>query len=195
MRATTISSCSSVGSRPRSCIVRAATIAAFSHRSPACDKIVASSSSTSMRNLPCVGWPAGAGRPHCDSRAVGWARGRLGRLHNRPGPPKQPAPAAEEPKGDRRVQTPFRFPARADRARLRPSVLGLRRPRREGAERIAGRLYRLRLHRAVAARRLAAADHDAALAAADRRQAAGADGRRHDHGRRSLGQGRDRASC
>ena len=41
----------------------------------------------------------------------------------------------------------------------------------------------------------AGADHDAALAAADRRQAGRADGRRHHEGRRSVRQGRERASC
>ena len=53
------------------------------------------------------------------------------------------------------------------------------------------RLYRLRLHRALAACRLAAADHDAALAAADRPPADRADGRRHHARRRSLRQGRE----
>ena len=67
----------------------------------------------------------------------------------------------------------------------------LRGPRRQGALGRPRRLYRLRLHGAVAACRLAGADHDAALAAGDRRQAGGADGRRHDHGRRSVRQGRE----
>ena len=53
------------------------------------------------------------------------------------------------------------------------------------------RLYRLRLHRALAAYRLAAADHDAALDAADRPPADRADGRRHDARRRPLRQGRE----
>ena len=53
------------------------------------------------------------------------------------------------------------------------------------------RLYRLRLHGAVAACRLAPADHDAALDAADRPPADRADGRRHHPGRRSLRQGRE----
>ena len=56
------------------------------------------------------------------------------------------------------------------------------------------RLYRLRLHRGLAARRLAAADHDAALAAADRPPADRADGRRH-HARRRSRPARTRAAA
>ncbi len=48
-------------------------------------------------------------------------------------------------------------------------------------------LCRLRLHGAVAASRPPALDHDAALAPGDRRQAGGADGRRHDARRRPSG--------
>ena len=55
------------------------------------------------------------------------------------------------------------------------------------------RLYRLRLHRALAACRLAAADHDAVLAAADRPPADRADGRRHHARRRPVRQGREPA--
>ena len=99
---------------------------------------------------------------------------------------------AQEPCVDRRVQAPIRFPARAA-ASAATSISAPTSPasttRRARAD--ARRLYRLRLHRAVAACRLAAADHDAALAAADRRQADRADGRRHHHGRRSLRQGRE----
>ena len=57
------------------------------------------------------------------------------------------------------------------------------------------RLYRLRLHRAVAACRHPAADHDAVLAAADRPPADRADGRRHHAGRRSVRQGRKPAAA
>ena len=49
-----------------------------------------------------------------------------------------------------------------------------------GAGRWAHGLCGLRLHGPVAARRASAVDHDAALAAADRRQADRPDGRRHD---------------
>ena len=53
------------------------------------------------------------------------------------------------------------------------------------------RLYRLRLHGGLPACRLAAADHDALLDAADRPPADRADGRRHHAGRRPLRQGRE----
>jgi len=52
------------------------------------------------------------------------------------------------------------------------------------------RLYRIRLHRALAAHRLAVADHDALLDAADRPPADRAHGGRHDPRRRPLRQGR-----
>ena len=52
------------------------------------------------------------------------------------------------------------------------------------------RLYRLRLHGGQPARRQPGADHDPAPAAKARPPAGGADGRRHDADRRSLGQGR-----
>ena len=52
------------------------------------------------------------------------------------------------------------------------------------------RLYRFRLHGAVAAYRLAGADHDAVLDAADRPPPDRLDGRRDHAGRRSVGQGR-----
>ena len=52
-------------------------------------------------------------------------------------------------------------------------------------------LYRLRLHRRLAACRHPHADHDAALVAEDRPQADRADGRRHHQGRRSVGPRRD----
>ena len=97
--------------------------------------------------------------------------------------------------GERRVRADerlqVRFPSRSGRARLHPSGLragGARRARRRRRDH---RLYRLRLHRGLAACRLAAADHDAALAAADRPPADRADGRRHHAGRRSLRQGRE----
>ena len=96
----------------------------------------------------------------------------------------------EGPQIDRHVRTEIRFPARDAGARFHPSMLGFPRSGRQGALRIACRLHRLRLHRAVSARRLAGADHDAALAAGNGGQAGRADGRRHDDGRRPVGEGR-----
>src|SRR5882672_4218492 len=58
----------------------------------------------------------------------------------------------------------IRFPQRAVRARFHPPGLGTGRARRAGEILAHHRLYRLRLHRALAPCRLAAADHDAVLA-------------------------------
>ena len=52
-------------------------------------------------------------------------------------------------------------------------------------------LHRLRRHRAEPPCRQPRPDHDAAPAAAGRAQADRADGRRHDQGRRPVGQGRE----
>ena len=83
------------------------------------------------------------------------------------------------------------FLQRSGRARLHPSGLRAGGARRAARARADHRLYRLRLHGGLAARRLAAADHDAALAAEDRPPADRADGRRHHARRRSLRQGRE----
>ena len=96
------------------------------------------------------------------------------------------------PRSDRKHDhLPLRLPAHPRGARLHPSVLrpgGARRACREGS---AHRLCRLRLHRRRRCMSASPLDHDAALAAEDRRQADHADGRRHDARRRSVRQGRD----
>ena len=131
----------------------------------------------------------------------------------KPGKSTLPQPCAPEPlnpvpdllhhppsRDDRAGPSPHEYPhmsayksdflQRAGGARLHPPGVGARRP--GSARQVAAdhRLYRLRLHRGLAAHRLAAADHDAALDAADRPPADRADGRRHHAGRRSLRQGR-----
>src|SRR5216684_3828886 len=76
--------------------------------------------------------------------------------------------------GNDRLQV--RFSARTRGPRIYPSDIrarGLGRARQGGPHH---RLYRLRLHGAFAARRLAVADHDAAHSAEDRSQADFADG-------------------
>ena len=79
-----------------------------------------------------------------------------------------------------------------DRARLHPPGLRCRGHRRGGRRGAAHRLCRLRLHRPLAPYRPPAHDHDAALAAGDRRRPADrAHGRRHHAGRRPLRQGRE----
>ena len=94
---------------------------------------------------------------------------------------------------ERRFSSEIRFPAHHHGARVSASGVRSRRARREGARGRGRGVYWLRLHRAVAAYRLARTDHDASLAPADRRQAGAVDGRGHDTRGRSLGQGRNRA--
>jgi len=74
--------------------------------------------------------------------------------------------------------------------RLHPSGLGARRARCRWRNRRASPAISVRLHRPVAACRLAVANHAALLAAADRPSSDRAHGRRHHAGRRSLRQGR-----
>ena len=146
----------------------------------------------------------GSGKGHCtcSDTALIAAVLRLNRrpdlLHQPPAASDGESPPARSRKNvklavDEHLQVRFsQRPRRAEDSFTRsPS------PRRWMRSRVRSndhRLYRFRLHRAVAACRLALADHDALLAAADRPPADRADGRRHHARRRSLRQGREPAA-
>src|SRR5215831_8518645 len=84
-----------------------------------------------------------------------------------------------------------RIPAYSGKPGFHPPDLRARGPRHARAQRQDHRLYRVRLHRALTARGIAAADHDALLDAADWSPPDRADGRR-DHARwRPIGQRRE----
>src|SRR5271155_4888482 len=99
---------------------------------------------------------------------------------------KRERPAVPGRASRRDVDLQIRFSQCAVESGLRPPDFGGRRPRRPGATPGPGRLYRLRLHRALAPCGVADPDHDAVLAATDRAPADRADGRRHHQGRRPL---------
>src|SRR5215813_15493177 len=84
--------------------------------------------------------------------------------------PSDPRPVTPRPPERRpnHEHLQVRVPAYSGEPGIHPPDLRARGPRHARAQRQDHGVYRVRLHRAFAAHRLAAADHDALLAAADR---------------------------